>query len=95
MRDWEISTSCYPYSNDLTLDTGSQTFCQQDPCEACGSELAAFDPDGETDSDGTVRDLTSHRCARCEGPTEARWSDNNTREQLMAAIAKTLFRDGV
>jgi hypothetical protein len=92
-REWEISTSCYPYSNDLYVwDGRAQYFAGYDDACNCGCRVIRSEPDGDTDGEGGIVNCTTYWCARCgdEVSRDFVW-ETASREELMRAIAEALF----
>lgn len=93
-REWQLSTSCYPYSNDRYLSDGRNTyFAGYDDCCPCGCRLvrADFDYDWRGEESGYVSN-TCYWCARCDEEigSDMVWQDCTTAD-LMQAIAEALF----
>lgn len=94
MKEWAYNTSCYPYSDDVTVYDGLNYYCvAESPCEHCGCLIARYEADGDTDGEGHTRDCTTYVCADCGADDiEARWSDRRTVDEVESAIAASMFR---
>lgn len=90
-NEWTIETSCPPYSEDVFLWDGSDSYCVADPCERCECEIARIDPDGETDSEGYTRNLTRYFCADCGARTHEVHTDSSP-HTLRRCLAASMFR---
>lgn len=93
-REWQLSTGCYPYSNDLYVYDGRNSyFAGYDDCCHCGCRLirAEFDADWQDEERGFVSS-NLYLCARCGEEVDACmvW-ESPSQEELMRAIAEALF----
>lgn len=90
--EWSFDTSCYPYSDNVSLSDGRSSYCvSRAPCEQCGCTVARYEPDADGDSEG-YRDCTTYACAACAGDIEACWHDAMTVERFKKALAVSMFR---